>query len=168
MKKITFLLFLLSVFAVSVSSQTIAKKRSSKKYVKVVTRERFNPNRDAQADAQLAILKASKENKRIILDVGGEWCGWCIHMDKFIEKNRSLKKLKEKHFVWVKINFSQQNENIELLSNYPTIAGYPHLFVLEKDGTLLKSQHTAELEIEKSYNLKKFMDFLNLWKSEKN
>ena len=41
---------------------------------------------------------------------------------------------------------SEENENKEFLSKYPEIKAYPHLFILEKDGSLLHSQNTEELE----------------------
>ena len=43
-------------------------------------REKFDPARNPSDDLKAAIETASKENKRIILDVGGEWCGWCVYM----------------------------------------------------------------------------------------
>ena len=87
---------------------------------------------------------------------------------------------------------SDENENKAFLSKYPEIQGYPHLYVLEKDGTLLQSQNTAELEepdlpiivpsdvkdkeaflkkeYEKkkarSYDLQKFTEFLNKWSNK--
>lgn len=123
-------------------------------------REKFDPTRNAAADLQAAIGKAGKENKRIILDVGGEWCGWCIHMDKFFAMNKSLSKLRDANYVWVKVNMSEENENKEFLAKYPAAAGYPHLYVLEKDGTLIQSQNTSDLEEGETYNLKVFTDFL--------
>ena len=131
-------------------------------------REKFDPTRDANADLQAAIVRATAENKRIVLDVGGEWCGWCRLMDNYLIKNTELGKLRDENFVWVKINMSDENENKEFLSKYPAISGYPHLFVLEKDGSLLKSKETSELEDGKSYNLQKFTDFLKEYAPVKN
>lgn len=129
----------------------------------ITEREKFDPSRNAAEDLQAAIKQAEAENKRIILDVGGEWCVWCIWMDKYFIKHPDLAKLRDENFVWLKVNMSPENENKVFLSKYPQAAGYPHLFVLEKDGKLLHSQNTAELEEEKSYNLQKFTDFLKKW-----
>lgn len=38
----------------------------------------------------------------------------------------------------------------------------------EKDGTLLHSQNTGELEKDKDYSKEKFVEFLDKWKPEKN
>ena len=92
---------------------------------------KFDPKRDPAKDLAEAVKVAKKQNKRILLDVGGEWCGWCHKLDKFFATNlEAAKILKEKYFV-VKVNFSPENENVAFLSKYPKISGYPHLFVLE-------------------------------------
>ena len=182
MKKIIYILILFALGCSAVFAQAPARSKTVSGKSKLVSktaqvrnaqtqtaeREKFDPKRIAADDLQNAVSKAAKEDKRIVLDVGGEWCGWCIHMDKFIAANTNLKKLRDDNFVWVKINMSEENENKEFLSKYPEITGYPHLFVLEKDGSLLKSKDTSELEDGKTYNLQKFVDFLTEYKSVKN
>jgi thiol:disulfide interchange protein len=135
-------------------------KATSEKYVPV---HKYDPARNAEQDIRDAVAEAERVGKRILLEVGGEWCIWCHTMDDYFEKNPELLALREKNFIMVKINFSEENKNEQLLSRYPPIGGYPHLFVLERDGKLLRSQETGELEEGKSYNLAKFMAFLKEW-----
>ena len=68
----------------------------------------------------------------------------------------------------VGIKREEENKNEPLLSRYPQINGYPHLFVLERDGHFLHSQDTGQLEEGKSYNLAKFMAFLKEWSPPEN
>ncbi|HKQ99572.1 MAG TPA: thioredoxin family protein, partial [Pyrinomonadaceae bacterium] len=103
-----------------------------------------------------------------LLEVGGEWCIWCHIMDGFFEKHTELLALREKNFIMLKINFSEENKNEPVLSRYPAVAGYPHIFVLDRNGKLLHSQDTAQLEEGKSYNLEKFMAFLKTWSPPEN
>ncbi|MCF8261239.1 MAG: thioredoxin family protein [Melioribacteraceae bacterium] len=124
---------------------------------------KFDPQRNADVDIKNAIAEAKYSNKRIILDVGGEWCVWCHRIDEFMETNETLKETLDEYFIVVKINYSKENKNEEVLSRYPEIQGYPHFFVLDKSGELLRSQNTGELENEKSYDLDKFMLFLQTW-----
>lgn len=130
-------------------------------------REKFDPKRDPKADLQEAVLKASASGKRIILDVGGEWCGWCVYMDKYFLENPGLAKLRDENFVWIKINMSPENENKEFLSAFPEALGFPHLYVLDETGKLLHSQETGSLESGKGYNLQAFTEFLNKWSPPK-
>lgn len=171
MKKILFTFLLTAVCSACGFAQTTKPEKKVADKTKIdatnksenktiVEREKFDPLRNPADDLAAAITKAQAENKRIILDVGGEWCGWCRLMDDYLIKNVELGKLRDDNYIWVKINMSDENENKEFLSKYPEITGYPHLFVLDKDGTLVKSKETSELEDGKSYNLQKFTDFL--------
>jgi thiol:disulfide interchange protein len=128
-----------------------------------IAREKFDPTRDPKADLALATKTAAKSGRNIVLDVGGEWCGWCVFMDKFFVQHPDLAKLRDANFVWVKVNFSKDNENKEFLADYPAAAGYPHLYVLDPSGKLLQSQDTSELEMGKGYNPEKFSEFLKKW-----
>ena len=145
------------------SSHFADSHQSNKSYVPV---SKYDPKRDAARDLQDAIAEARRSGKRVLLEVGGEWCVWCHRMDHYFDENPKLLELREQHFITVKINFSPQNENRRLLSAYPEIPGYPHIFVLDTDGKLLHSQNTGELEAGKSYNLEKFNAFLKKWSRE--
>lgn len=126
-------------------------------------REKFDPNKDPFNDLKTAVETASKENKRILLDVGGEWCIWCHRLDGFIEENIELKKFLHDNFVVVKVNFSKENKNEKFLSQYPKVPGYPHFFVLDSEGKFLHTQNTGELEKDKSYSAELLMEFFKKW-----
>ncbi|MBE0538501.1 MAG: thioredoxin family protein [Ignavibacterium sp.] len=128
----------------------------------------FDPSRNPFNDLKVAIQNAEQSNKRIILDVGGEWCIWCHRIDAFMHSDEEIQAILEENYIIVKINFSKENKNEEFLSQYPAIEGYPHFFILESKGKLLHSQNTGDLEKEKDYDKDKFLDFLNKWKPEKN
>ena len=129
---------------------------------------KFDPARDAEKDIKEAVIAARQSGRRILLDVGGEWCIWCHRLDSLFIKNNDLEEYRDKHFVVVKINVSKENMNKEVLSNYPKVAGYPHLFVLDQNGELLCSQNTGELEYPEDYPVKghdraKVFAFLRKW-----
>lgn len=125
--------------------------------------KKFDPTRNPEQDLKIAVEYAQKTNKRILLDVGGEWCIWCHRIDAFIESHKEIKEYLNKHFVVVKVNYSKENKNEKFLANYPPIPGYPHFFVLDKDGKFLHSQDTGVLEKDKDYDEIKFMKFLQKW-----
>jgi thioredoxin-related protein len=123
----------------------------------------FDPKRDAAKDIADAIKLAKKQNKRILLDVGGEWWGWCKKLASFFRTDKDAAKVLKEKFIVVKVNYSQENENKEVLSMYPKIPGYPHFFVLDKDGKFLHSQGTGELETGDHHDHDKMMAFLKKW-----
>ncbi|MES2635483.1 MAG: thioredoxin family protein [Pseudomonadota bacterium] len=127
---------------------------------------KFDPARDAAADVAAASALAKKQGKRVIIDVGGEWCPWCHILDRFITRNADVKKLVDDHYVWLKVNFSKENKNEAVLSRWPKVDGYPHLFVLDGNGKLVRSQETASLEAEKDYDKAKVIAFLTQYRGK--
>lgn len=123
----------------------------------------FDPKRDPASDLEMAKVEAQRGSKRILLDVGGEWCSWCHILDKLVEEDAQIRSFRDANFVWMKVNYSEENENKAFLSAYPEIKGYPHLFVLDASGNLLHSQFTGDLEKGKGYDRAKFFAFLKDW-----
>src|SRR5690606_38389351 len=139
MKIILSLVFIALLISYSAAQQ---KEEAAKKY----EREKFDPNRDAEKDIHAAIEEAKRTDKRILLDVGGEWCIWCHRLDEFFAENEYVNNFLHENFVVVKVNYSPENKNEKVLSKYPEIPGYPHFFVLDTNGKFLHSQGTGELE----------------------
>ncbi|MGH8851788.1 MAG: disulfide bond formation protein DsbD, partial [Casimicrobiaceae bacterium] len=84
-------------------------------------------------------------------------------MDRFLAADPELRRLRDRNYVWVKINYSEENRTRALLSRLPPVAGYPHLFVLDANGVLLHSQDTSELEEGRGYSRERFRAFLLRW-----
>jgi thiol:disulfide interchange protein len=124
----------------------------------------YDPSRNPAEDLKQAILIAQSQKKRIMLELGGDWCIWCKYMDEFYAAHRDLLQLRADNYILVKVNVSDQNMNEGFLSQFPAAAGYPHIYILDSDGTFLHSQDTVELEDGgQSYVLEVFMAFLQKW-----
>jgi thiol:disulfide interchange protein len=124
----------------------------------------YDPARNPANDLGQAILIAQKENKGIMLELGGDWCIWCKYMDDFYATHADILQYRADNYVLVKVNVSDENMNEEFLSQYPPAGGYPHIYILDRDGTFLHSQDTVELEDGKdSYVPEVFMTFLQKW-----
>jgi hypothetical protein len=87
-------------------------------------------------------------------------------MDEFVQTNGPVSAILREEFVIMKVNMSNENKNEEFLGRYPNVPAYPHLLVLDSDGTFLHSQGTGELEEGKGYDEKVFVAFLDEWKAE--
>ncbi len=124
----------------------------------------FDPTRDTAKDLAAAIKLATKENKHILLDVGGNWCIWCHRLDAMFKANNEVAAML-KQYVVVKVNWSKENENKAVLANYPKIVtGFPHLFVLDRTGKLIQDQDSGLLETGDHHDQLKVMAFLKKWK----
>ncbi len=130
-------------------------------------REKFDPARDPEKDLKEAIALSVKSGQRILLDVGGEWCIWCHKLDKFFAANKDVSEFLHANYILVKVNWSKENRNEKFLGKYPTIKGYPHLFVLDSSGKLVHSQDTGELETGDHHDHDKVFTFLKKWATKK-
>ena len=124
----------------------------------------YDPARNPAEDLEQAIVVAQNENKRIMLELGDDWCIWCKFMDEFYATHSDILQFRAENYVLVKINVSEENMNKEFLSQFPEAAGYPHIYILEGNGTFVHSQNTVELENgADSYVPEVFMAFLQKW-----
>ena len=125
----------------------------------------FDPTRDSAKDLKAAMKQAEKEHKNIILDVGGNWCPWCIVLDRTLAGDAELHALIEKDYIVLHVNFSQENENKAFLASYPRAKGYPAWYVLSPEGKLLIAEDTSLLEqthkLDAGYNRDTLKTFLN-------
>jgi len=123
----------------------------------------YDPKRDAFKDGSSAIALATKTNRRVLIELGGDWCVWCHKLDSFFDKNPDLKKRLHETFVLLKINVSDENKNTEFRKAFPKSLGYPHMYVSDKNGDVLHSQDTALFQIDGSYDRKAFTQFFDRW-----
>lgn len=125
----------------------------------------YNPEADASADIKAAIEQAKKEGKHVLLQVGGNWCAWCIKFHEKVQKESDLKALVDENFVVYHLNFSKENQNKEVLAElgYPQRFGFPVFVILDGGGNRIHTQNSAYLEEGKGHSKKKILTFFKQW-----
>jgi thiol:disulfide interchange protein len=125
----------------------------------------YNPSADAKADLALAIKTAQEQNKHVLVQVGGNWCSWCIRLHGFFKSNIQIDSILKADYVRVMVNYSKENKNPEVLAGlgFPQRFGFPVLLVLDQEGHRLHTQDTGLLELEKGYDPEKIKRFLLEW-----
>ena len=123
----------------------------------------YNPNDNAQQKIDVLLKQAKKEKKNVILQAGGNWCGWCLLFNDFIKTNTKVKKELQSNFLYYHLNFSKENKNEAVFKKYAPNGdklGYPFFIVLNSSGKVLKVQESGSLEEGKGYNEAKVINFL--------
>lgn len=125
----------------------------------------YNVNADAKADIAAALKKAKAENKHVFLQIGGNWCSWCLLFNKFVTENDTVRTAMDKNYVVVHVNYSKENQNEKLLASlgYPQRFGFPVFVILDAKGNRIHTQNTSYLEKGQGYDTKVVVDFLNAW-----
>jgi len=125
----------------------------------------YNPQADANKEIQTAVKKAAQDTKHVLLIIGGNWCPWCVKLNKYIKSESEVAELLAKEFEVVKVNYSKENKNTALLAElaFPQRFGFPVLVVLDKNGRRIHTQNSAYLEQDKGYSKEKVTGFLKKW-----
>jgi thioredoxin-related protein len=125
----------------------------------------YNPDADAWQELQSAIEQASRSNRHVMVQVGGNWCPWCIKLHGFFHEIPVIDSVLKADYVLVRVNYSKENKNPEVLATlgYPQRFGFPVLIVLDEKGNRLHTQDTGYLELDKGYDEEKVKRFLLGW-----
>jgi hypothetical protein len=121
--------------------------------------DRYDPGRDPEKDLAMVSAEAQRSKRHIFVVVGGEWCVWCLVMDTFFREHPDLAALRDKNYVSMKM--SDENRNGRFLARFPYIPAYPHIFILDADKNLIKSQRTDQLRDGNSYSEERFRELFN-------
>ena len=129
------------------------------------TKKLYDPSSDAKIEISKAVKKAATEGKHVLLQIGGNWCGWCIAFDKKVKANDTLRIPMEQNFVVYHLNYSQENKNKDVLAelDFPQRFGFPVFVILDSEGNRLHTQNSAYLEQGKGHSTKKVLDFFKQW-----
>ncbi|BAV04337.1 hypothetical protein FLA_0325 [Filimonas lacunae] len=125
----------------------------------------YNVNANAAEEVAAAVKKAKAEKKHVLLQIGGNWCSWCLRFNKLVTENDTLHTAMESNYVVVHVNYSKENKNEKLLASlgYPQRFGFPVFVVLDGNGNRLHTQNSAYLEEGKGHSPAKVLEFFNHW-----
>jgi thioredoxin 1 len=127
----------------------------------------YPPPERAPADLTAALKAAAAQNRRVILDFGGNWCPDCHVLDIYMHDSAN-RRILDSSFVVVHINIGEKEErNLDLAARYeiPLNKGVPALAILDPHGKLLYSQKAGEFEAMRRMASKSVTEFLMRWKS---
>lgn len=133
--------------------------------------ERRQPVYDESADAgeqiAAALAKAKKENRRVLIQWGANWCGWCVQLHDHMRADAELRRKLLYEYDLVHVDIGRFDKNLDLAERYGADVkgnGVPFLTILDGDGAVLANQETGSLEAsddpDHSHDSAKLMSFL--------
>jgi len=127
----------------------------------------YNPDADARADIAAALKQAKSENKHVLLQIGGNWCPWCVKLHSLEASDHEIDSLMNADYVRILVNIPREKEkrDYELLAELdnPQRFGFPVLVVLNREGKRIHTQDSWYLEQDKDYNREKVVQFFKMW-----
>src|SRR5580698_187663 len=101
--------------------------------------EAKKPVYDEKANAKelidSALVAAKRENRRVLIQWGGNWCSWCLLLHERFKSDKDLAKTLRYEYDVVYID----SKNAELMKKYGVDQneGVPYLTILDGDGKVL-------------------------------
>ncbi|MCX7861639.1 MAG: thioredoxin family protein, partial [Bacteroidales bacterium] len=114
----------------------------------------YDVQRNGYIQLMQAIDSAAKTHKHVLVQVGGNWCPWCIRFHEFCKNVSSVDSIIKASYVWVPLNYSRENKSEEAIKylEHPERFGFPVLVVLDSKGRRIHTQDSEYLEKGKSYD----------------
>jgi len=125
----------------------------------------YSPETDVSTEITQGIAKAKAGNKHLLLQIGGNWCPWCIKFHRFCTDDQDISDMIRKSYITIKVNYSKENQNLATLKklDYPQRFGFPVFVILDSNGKRIHTQNSAYLEEGDCYSKKKVLEFLTQW-----
>ena len=123
----------------------------------------YDPVRDPFSDGIEALRLAKETQRRVLIEVGGDWCSWCHALDRFLHEHPAVNQRLHAAFVLLKVNVDETNDNAEFLATFPGVLGYPHMYITDSDGVILFSQDTVGFLQEGKYSEQHLQTFIDRW-----
>lgn len=125
----------------------------------------YPPDADAHAEIKESEAKAAKENKRVLLVFGANWCYDCHVLDLAFHRPDFADAVAGYEVVHVDIgDDGKKNGDIAQEFDVPLNKGIPAVAVLDGSGKLLVSQKNGEFENARAMTPQALLEFLNHWK----
>lgn len=168
MKSIYLLFLLASTLAFSQTDEEKAEKKRKLEAEKASLPKPYQEMEDADSKVKELLGVAKAENKNIMIQIGGNWCVWCLRLNDFVQKTEVLKSTMDENYIYYHLNWSPKNKNEKFFSHYNgnpgEKMGYPVFMILDSNGKVLHVQETGSLEEGKGYSQEKIKTFLDSWK----
>ncbi|HKQ45060.1 MAG TPA: thioredoxin family protein [Rhizomicrobium sp.] len=98
----------------------------------------------ANADVQVAaaFARAQKSQKRVLIDLGGNWCPDCIVLTNLM-KLPQMRRFMDRHYELVMVDVGRFNRNLQIPARFgiAKLRGVPALLIATPGGTLINKDN---------------------------
>ncbi|MFN5051630.1 MAG: thioredoxin family protein [Planctomyces sp.] len=110
-----------------------------------------------------ALKRAQRDHKHVLIEWGGNWCGWCWKLHDVFHNESTVQPLVHEEFELVLIDQGKNNELMLKYAGEAGVSGFPHLTVLDSAGAVLTNQETGSLEVGPQHDPQRVAAFLQKW-----
>ena len=133
----------------------------------VVERTPYDESANADTAVDAAFARAKRSGKRVLIDLGGNWCGDCIVLANLMQLPE-LKPFLAAHFEIVSVDVGRFDRNLQIPARFGMVerlksGGVPAVIVAEPDGTFVNRTDISALEDARHMTPQAIADWLAQW-----
>lgn len=128
----------------------------------------YDTSADAKQQIADAMASARKENRRVLIQWGANWCGWCHLLHDLCASDRDIARKLMYEYDVVLVDIGRWDKNLDLAESYGADIkknGVPFLTIVDPyNGEVVVNQETGSLELkgadEPAHDPEKVLKFL--------
>jgi thioredoxin-related protein len=128
------------------------------------------PIYDEDADGAMliaaAVKRAKLERKHVLIEWGGNWCGWCHKLHDVFKNDEIVAPIVAEEYELVLVDSTNNRELMETFGGKDTRYAFPHLTILDAQGNVLTNQETGSLEVGPKHDPQAVAAFLKKWQPD--
>jgi thiol-disulfide isomerase/thioredoxin len=113
----------------------------------VVEKTPYDTQADADKAVDAAFARARTSGKRVLIDLGGNWCPDCIVLANIMQLPE-MKVFLAAHFEMVSVDVGRFDKNLQIPARFgitKRLEGVPSVIIAEPDGTFVNPGHVSAL-----------------------
>lgn len=125
----------------------------------------YDEHANADADVKAAFARARAQHKRVLIDLGGNWCGDCRVLAAVMELPE-VKQFLDAHYIMVNVDVGRFDRNLQIPARFgitKRLAGVPSILVADPDGKLIDRSQISALADARSMTPQALADWLAQW-----
>jgi thiol-disulfide isomerase/thioredoxin len=161
MRRLAFVLLLLvtpALAAVPTPKLSIA----SLQQLPIVTMRPYDEKADANAQVDHAFAKAKTSGKRVLIDLGGNWCPDCIVLTNFMQLPE-MRHFMDTHYEIAMVDVGRFDRNLQVPARFgfkERLKGVPMLLIATPDGKLVNRNDVFATTNARGMTPKALADYL--------
>jgi thioredoxin-related protein len=116
---------------------------------------------DGAKQIAAVVAVAKREDKKVLVVLGANWCPWCRKLHKVFESEVTVKAVLEDGYVVVYVDVNgNHNRMVDIDLGDLAQNGIPQIVILNKTGEKLLAKDPVEWEKDGGYDVEKVLTFL--------
>jgi thiol-disulfide isomerase/thioredoxin len=131
----------------------------------VVTTAPYDESANADAVVAAAFARARKSHKRVLLDLGGNWCPDCLVLAN-VMRLPVMQRFMAAHYEFASVDVGRFDRNLQIPARFgftARLTGVPTVLVATPDGKLVNDGHVFALSDARHMTPQSLAEYLAEW-----